>query len=318
MHLNLPVLDQLLSCQNLLIAGMGGGFDVFCGLPVYFELKQRGQQVHLANYSFSDIDLLKDGIRLTNDLVGVTANVRGDRHVYFPELYLSRWFQEQQREEVVIWSFTGVGVRPLLGIYQTLVEHLSLDGILLIDGGIDSLLRGDEEQVGTIIEDTVSLIAVSELKRPFTKLMACVGLGAERDIAHEHVFENIAKLAEIGAFKGTCSLVKEMEAYQAYESAVFHVFNQPRQDPSVINSSIISAVQGHFGNHHLTNKTAGSRLWISPLMPIYWFFEVSGVARRNLLFSHLRYTDTLDDAFREFSRARRRLVCRPSDRIPLP
>jgi len=34
MDLNLPILDQLASCKNLLIAGMGGGYDVFCGLPI--------------------------------------------------------------------------------------------------------------------------------------------------------------------------------------------------------------------------------------------------------------------------------------------
>ncbi len=53
MHLNLPMLDQVSSCRNLLIAGMGGGFDLFCGLPIYFELQRRGQRAHLANYSFS-------------------------------------------------------------------------------------------------------------------------------------------------------------------------------------------------------------------------------------------------------------------------
>ncbi len=38
MRLNLPILEQLAPCKNVLIAGMGGGFDVFCGLPLYFEL----------------------------------------------------------------------------------------------------------------------------------------------------------------------------------------------------------------------------------------------------------------------------------------
>ena len=48
MKLNLPILSQVSACENLLIAGMGGGFDVFCGLPIYFDLVQRGQRVHLA------------------------------------------------------------------------------------------------------------------------------------------------------------------------------------------------------------------------------------------------------------------------------
>jgi hypothetical protein len=45
MQLNLPILDQLSPCRNLLIAGMGGGFDVFCGLPIYFELQRREEVI---------------------------------------------------------------------------------------------------------------------------------------------------------------------------------------------------------------------------------------------------------------------------------
>ncbi len=70
MQLNLPILDRVATCKNLLIAGMGGGFDLFCGLPIYFELRARGQNVHLANYSFSEIATLKSGHRLTPTLVG--------------------------------------------------------------------------------------------------------------------------------------------------------------------------------------------------------------------------------------------------------
>ncbi len=71
MDINLPIFNQLTSCRNLLIAGMGGGFDLFCGLPIYFELTKRGQTVHLANFSFSDIVNFKGGVRLTNTLGSV-------------------------------------------------------------------------------------------------------------------------------------------------------------------------------------------------------------------------------------------------------
>ncbi len=87
--------------------------------------------------------------------------------------------------------------------------------------------------------------------------------------AYAHVLENIAGLTEAGGFLGVCSLTPQMPAYQAYEEAVLYVQGKRFQDPSVINSSIISAVQGHYGDYHLTEKNKGSRLWISPLMPLY-------------------------------------------------
>src|SRR5215475_743904 len=99
MRLNLPILDQVAGCKNLLIAGMGGGFDIFCGLPIYFELRERGQTVHLANYSFADIAPLKHGIRLSETLVGINADHQ-IRAAYFPEFYLSQWFREARQEEV--------------------------------------------------------------------------------------------------------------------------------------------------------------------------------------------------------------------------
>ncbi len=316
MHLNLPILDQVSDCKNLLIAGMGGGFDVFCGLPIYFELVERGQQVHLANYSFSDITRVKGGIPLTDTLVGVNAEV-GGRHVYFPELYLSQWFREKRGEEITIWSMHKTGVVPLIENYRVLIEHLSIDGIVLIDGGVDGLMRGDEEQCGTLLEDSVSLLAVSELEHIPVRILAGVAFGAEQHMAYAHTLNNIADLTMEDAFLGSCSLVKRMEAYQLYEDAVLYVQDKPYQDSSVINSSIISAVRGHFGNHHLTEKTHGSRLWISPLMPIYWFFELAPVAEKNLILSQIRWSTDFLSAIRGAHFANMAIPRRKPLRIPL-
>ena len=44
---------RLTGARSVLIAGCGGGFDVFCGLPLYFALAAEGKRVHLANLSFT-------------------------------------------------------------------------------------------------------------------------------------------------------------------------------------------------------------------------------------------------------------------------
>lgn len=115
----------------MLIAGMGGGFDLFCGLPIYFELQRRGQWAYLANFSFSNIESLQGGIRLTSTLVGVQAG-QDDFSPYFPELYLAQWFEERRQESVTIWSFQKTGAMPLLENYRLLVDRIGIDGILLI------------------------------------------------------------------------------------------------------------------------------------------------------------------------------------------
>lgn len=98
MRLNIPSVEDLLACKNLLIAGMGGGFDVHCGLPIYLELLARGVRPHLASLSFSPfLRRVSSELRLTHTLVGVTADYPG-KTIYFPELDLARWFREQRHE----------------------------------------------------------------------------------------------------------------------------------------------------------------------------------------------------------------------------
>jgi hypothetical protein len=316
MDLNLPILNQLTSCQNLLIAGMGGGFDVFCGLPIYFELKKHGINAHLANFSFSDIENVDFGTRLTKTLVGITP--KADRvFPYFPELHLVNWFKEKRNEEITIWCFHKTGAAPLTENYKILAEHLSLDGILVVDGGVDSLVRGDEAELGTAIEDLTSLYAVNQLSHIQKRWLACIGFGAEQNLTHAHIFENIASLTKAGGFLGACSLTPQMEAYQAYDEAVTDVQASEFQDPSVINSSIVSAVRGNYGDYHLTEKTKRGHLWISPLMPLYWFFDFDCVVRQNKLLPEMEGTRLFRDALYKVIAQAERMPRRSASKIPL-
>src|SRR5919108_783534 len=311
MELNLPILNQLSNCKNLLIAGMGGGFDVFCGLPIYFELKKHGIHAHLANFSFSDIENIDFGLRLTKTLVGVLPKA-GRPFPYFPEFHLANWFKEKRNEEVTIWCFHKTGAAPLTENYRILAEHLSLDGILLVDGGVDSLVRGDEAEMGTAIEDLTSLYAVNQLTNINTRIVACIGFGAEQNLTHAHIFENIASLTKEGGFLGSCSLTPQMESYQAYDEAVMFVQSNEFQDPSVINSSIVSAVRGNYGDYHLTEKTKRSHLWISPLMPIYWFFDFDYVVKQNTLLPEIEGTMLFRDVLYKVIAKVERIPRRPT------
>jgi hypothetical protein len=316
MDLNLPILNQFTDCKNLLIAGMGGGFDVFCGLPIYFELKKHGINAHLANFSFSDIENIDFGTGLTKTLVGITPKL--DRvFPYFPEFHLVNWFKEKRNEEVTIWCFHKTGAAPLTENYKVLVEHLGIDGILLVDGGVDSLVRGDEAELGTAIEDLTSLYAVNQLSNVAIRLIACIGFGAEQNLTHAHIFENMASLTKAGGFFGSCSLTPQMESYQAYDEAVTYVQSNEFQDPSVINSSILSAVHGNYGDYHLTEKTKRNQLWISPLMSIYWFFDFECVVKQNRLLPEIEGTLLFRDALYKVIAKAERIPRRKTTNIPL-
>jgi hypothetical protein len=112
MKLNLPILDELNESKHILIVGMGGGFDVFCGLPIYFELKSRGFDVHLASLSDASLKRMMGARRLTPTLLGILPTTESNSP-YFPELHLARWFKSHLNSDVTIWCFEKVGVRPL-------------------------------------------------------------------------------------------------------------------------------------------------------------------------------------------------------------
>ena len=54
-------------------------------------------------------------------------------------------------------------MEPLREAYRALIAHHGIDAIVLVDGGTDILMRGDEAGLGTPEEDMLSLAAVAGL-----------------------------------------------------------------------------------------------------------------------------------------------------------
>lgn len=51
-----PIALAAENCSNILICGCGGGYDVFSGLQLFFDLKAMGKEVFLANLAFTHLD----------------------------------------------------------------------------------------------------------------------------------------------------------------------------------------------------------------------------------------------------------------------
>jgi hypothetical protein len=290
--LQIPFLSEIEKADNILLAGAGGGFDIFCGLPLYFALRKAGKKVYLANLSFSNI-YGSTGVKLLDPvLVEVTSQTQG-RLDYFPEVYLARWFKEFQGEDVPIYCLARVGVQPLIKAYQKLIDYLSLDAIILIDGGTDSLMKGDEADLGSPDEDIASIAAVSQLNVPY-KALVCLGFGIEK-ISHAQVLEAISEITQAGGFLGAWTLTKNMSEVELYREATEYVFKAMPQFPSIISSSVFSALDGHFGDYHSNHRTHGSNNFINALMTIYWCFDLDIVAKRILYLDKVMKTQNFRD-----------------------
>lgn len=314
--LTAPFLQELEPAQNVLIAGIGGGFDVFSGLPLYFGLQQAGKRVHLANLSFSRLPPEPDA-RLAPTLLRVSA-VTPLVDSYFPERYLTEWFRDQG-EDVAIYCFERTGVQPLLEAYRALIAHLGVDTVILVDGGTDSLMRGDEHGLGTPQEDIASITAVHQLDVPRT-LLVCLGFGIDHfhGVCHAHFLEAVAEVTRRGGYLGMVALVEQMPEVRRYREATEAVFTRIPHHVSIVSSSILSALHGMYGDHHATDRTDGSELWINPLMTVYWCFRLAPVAERILYRdAMLRTRSYLDINYAILEFRTRCQAIRPPMAIPL-
>ncbi len=311
-----PIFQRLDQAQTILLAGAGGGFDLFCGLPLYFALQAQGKQVILANLSFSSLDR-SNARQLSEALYEVRAQTQADLR-YFPELHLARWLA--QTGDVPVYAFARTGVQPVLQAYQQLVERHGVDTVILVDGGTDSLMRGDEAGLGTPEEDAVSLAVVQMLVGVSQKLLICLGFGVDtfHGVAHAQYLEAVAALARTGAYLGTWSLTSDMPEVQRYREVLAFVHAQMPDFPSIVSSSVLDAIDGQFGNYHSTHSTGDSTLFINPLMGLYWAFEATGVAERNLYLDRLQETRSLGEVARVIAAFREEWPSlKPWETIPL-
>jgi hypothetical protein len=173
-----------------------------------------------------------------------------------------------------------------------MAQALGIDTVVLVDGGTDSLMCGDEAGLGTPQEDMASLVAAQSVSVA-RKFLVCLGFGidAYHGVCHAHFLENAAALIREGGYLGNWSLLREMEEFVLYDEAFQFARARTSQEASIVNSSIIGAVNGHFGDHHASRRTEGSKLFINPFMGIYWAFQLDCVARRNLYLDHIKQTD---------------------------
>jgi hypothetical protein len=315
MHLSsIPLFDRLSDAKSVLIAGAGGGFDVFAGLPLYFALQAQGKSVHLANLTFTSL-AETDAQWLAPHIAAVTVETTG-ADAYFPERRLAEWFGHRG-QEVVVHAFEKAGVAPLCKAYEFLAAHLGIDALVLVDGGTDILMRGDEAGLGTPVEDMTSLAAAWPLQLR-TKIVACVGFGIDsyHGVCHAHFLENVAALTKDNGYIGAFSLLPTMPECAAFLDAVAYAQHRTPGRPSIVNGSIAAAINGEFGDAQFTTRTRGSELFVNPLMALYFAFDLAAVAERSLYLSLIKDTQTAFDVAARIEAFRHTTQLRPYRSIP--
>ena len=294
------------------------------GLPLYFALRSQGKQVLLSNLTFTNLEkkvtdakhqYCDNCVKVEHDM-----KVSSTLDTYFPELYLSLWFWEKFSERVPIFTFNrDAGVSQLSKAYSKICSEYGVDAIVLVDGGTDSLMFGTEEKLGTPVEDQTSIVAVSTVEG-VSKYLAAIGFGVDsfHGVSHGLFLENVATLERDGGYLGCFSIPKDSIEGGLYLEG-YRAICQHMQ-PSIVCASITDALLGQFGNYHSTKRTGNSKLFINPLMPIYWTFEVDKVVAKipyaPALCSTTNYRDVTGIIFGHHGKLAKESKLRPP--IPLP
>jgi hypothetical protein len=310
----IPFLKRLNEAERILIAGCGGGFDVFAGIPIAEHLFAAGKKVTFANLSFTNLWLC-GGERFTP--ITWRIDQQSKDLPYFPEKWLAEWLLARGHQSP-IYAFGKSGARPLTTAYRSIIEAHQVDLVVLIDGGTDSILFGDEPGLGTVVEDAVSTIAACAAAGE-NALLAAIGFGVDHHhgVSHHAFLENVARLARDDGFLGAFAVTQGTMEAQSFLDLVDYANQRQPQHQSIVCNSIASALRGEFGDFHATHRTSGSELFINPLMAQYWAFKARSIVGHMAYAAELAETERIEDARAVIEHAREAIAIRPLRQMPL-
>jgi len=313
--MRIPFFDSVASAQKVLLVGAGGGFDLASGIPIYLYLKEQGKEVVLANLSFTQLpfteseEVFKGTYRVGVEPCDVP---------YFPEKFIHDWLCARGHKPDVYAFVDELGVQSLRRAYRYLIDKYQIDTLVLVDGGTDSLMFGDEVGVGTIVEDSVSIVAASGAGLENTFLVA-TGFGVElhHKLDHFNCLENMATLIRENAYLGAMSLTPDMKFGADYLDLVSFMNDRLPQKTSIVANSIANAMRGEFGDFHFTPRTKGTEQFVSPLMGLFWFYKLQAIAQHIQYRDAIESTETMDQVVNEFKKYRILNTRRATRKIPL-
>ena len=313
--------------KNILIAGCGGGFDFVHGMLLYPELKRLGKNVVIASYSFTTpISIYEAPVVFSegdSEVRKVNGSIPQDSF-YAPEIllcqYLDQQFPKKKPHFIYALYARSFTVPDLSKFYSLLVKKHKIDCILLIDGGSDGLMKGDEAELGDPVEDATSLAAVASLAEVKDRIFITVGLGADRNtgVQDAATLRAIAEITKADGYLGSFSIEKNNINYKFYRNCVAYIFAHQKYQPGVVRQ-IMASVEGFFGNEenpYLQSRNDGTVLYNWPLMAMMWFFKVTVMAERSYMVDWLQDVGNRSVAYKRILEGRSKIEIRDCEKFP--
>lgn len=202
----------------------------------------------------------------------------------------------------------------------SVIDELSIETVIVVDGGVDGLFIGNEYDLGTPSMDAITIISTWK-QRKCQKYYAFTAFGTEGPaykIRHADVLKRVAELVRTDAALGVSALLKGSEEGKRFIEAVDHVHSEVNPIwHSIIASSVVAAMNGSFGEMNLTPRTDWAPVWVSPLTNLYWFFLLDPIAVAKPYLQDVLETDDVPAVAAAIERTRELLGIVEKNDIPI-
>ncbi len=318
------------SIKTVMLCGCGGGFDFVHSLVLYPELRRLGKSVIVGSYSFGDPNRITGDAEVVFDesgcLVKRVSAVSTPAPYYGPEVHACSFLDSKYpafAPHFIYAYYARAFTVPLLTtLYSEFIGTHAIDAVVLVDGGSDSLMVGDEEGLGDPIEDAVSVTTVASLNLK-AKILICIGLGADRfnHVSDAASLRAIAELTKMDGFIGSASIERSSDSFAFYRGCLEHIYER-QEFRSVLAGIIASSADGCFASDFipalLPKRVNEGEIYLWPLMAMLWAFDVDKVAERSLIADWIRKCQTASECEEAIEAGRRRLGPRLRDVENLP
>lgn len=279
---------------NVLLAGCGGGYDIFTGLPLYLELIDNGYTCYLASFSTSDKVESKNFQKLGHFHVVEPQEPDNKYEILSSEQLLAN------NLKVKIYTYIDYNMSTLISSYQILVEELDIKTIILVDGGCDSIMTGKEKNLGSPLEDFMSLYAVNYLKDTQIYLQI---VGADVDwydfrnedgIFEDDYYNALNQLPIVLKGNYFDNFTVGDEKQKMYIKKYMDIFFSSEPERSLVNSCICASIQGINGWYRpdwIIHRYGVRKFKIRKETSDYYIFNFKDVYERNCILPLLSAID---------------------------
>lgn len=253
--------------KSILFFGCGGGYDFVHSLLLIPALLKAGKRVVIVSNSFTKVhESYKSYETVYQDprpkhieavaklLIPGGPKVNG----YVPEKLLVDFLEENlPGTNIPIYATCchEMDISNNTKFIKQVIQKHNVDTVITIDGGTDSIMRGDEEQVATIVEDYMSLAVCENLRKdselPLRNIMLFVlGFGVDRfhGASDASSMRAVAELTRLGGFLGSSSLSCSAQGTDLYIKYLQFVKNNDAiMAQTIVGSCIAAAICGQYG-----------------------------------------------------------------------